>query len=215
MTLKEIDDLIAELSKSSKIEDYREYWKEKTPTDAEEIENRWLFAFLSVHTPWSANVRSYLLLKANKDKWRNNRDELMRLLKESKVGLYNMRCKAIWEFFQLKIRDKHEGESWVDYRDMLQDYIYGLGPAKTAFALEMIDPLGCEAVCLDTHMLQLYGYDTKEVSKVNSGKYYREIEEHWLSCCRKHDIEPFIARCLFWDQKQMQNSSAYWAYILE
>lgn len=135
-------------------------------------------------------------------------------MEQSKIGLYNTRERGIWELVSTPIKQRRNSESWVDFRDRVEKKLYGLGPAKTAFAIEMCYPLECRTVCLDTHMLQLYGYDTKDVGKANSGKKYKEIEYHWLKCCEKNEIEPYMARCLFWDQRQMQTSSKYWSDVL-
>lgn len=215
MQTQKVEQLISQLSKSERLTEYKKYWDELTPKTPDEIENRWIFAHLSVHTSWSMNVSSYLLLKQHKAVWRNNREELMRLLKQSRVGLYKIREKGIWELVNKPKAAKLESESWSEYRDKIMCDSYGLGFAKTAFALEMCFPLACKAVCLDTHMLQLYGYEVADVAKVNSGKKYLEMERHWADTCDKYGIEPYIARCLFWDDKQSKTSSGYWSDVLK
>lgn len=199
---------------------YKEYWSSISPQDEYECFMRFVFAVLSVHTSWKANVNSYLLLKQVKT-WRNNKEELTRLIKESKVGLTTNRVKGISVLEEEFEKDPtfwkpKDNESWTDCRNRLMQKCYGLGFAKTAFALEMCFPTTAQTVCLDTHMLQLYGYETKTVSKPTSNKkLYQEMEQHWITTCDEHNVPPYIARCIFWDRKQKQQTSRYWSYVLE
>jgi len=219
MNLKNAEQAIKSISKTE-VETYSEYWANISPKSTEEIFYRWLFAQLSVHTSWSMNVSSYLLLKKNINNWIDDRQELSRLLIESRVGLHKTREKGIWHTSQTIFKGddpylKQDGESWIDCRDRLMKEIYGLGLAKTAFALELCFPLANDSVCLDTHMLQLYGFEPKEVAKGNKGKTYKEIEKHWADTCKELEIPPYIARCVFWDKKQHQQDSKYWSYVFE
>lgn len=212
MTTDKAEQIINDFTKEE-IDTYIKYWESITPKDDEAIGNRWLFSFLSVHTSWSMNVSSYLLLTKHRDMWINDRQELSRLLIDSKVGLFKIREEGIWNYFQDKVVNKTSEETWSDYRDKVMDTLRGLGPAKTAFALEMCFPLENKSVCLDTHMLNLYGYGPRD--QYRAKKDYKCIEQHWVDTCDKVGIPPTIARCLFWDKRQMQNSSRYWTYIFE
>lgn len=218
MNLLKAEETIKSLNKDE-VKAYSEYWESISPKTKEEVFNRWLFAQLSVHTSWSMNVSSYLLLKRNFDNWIDDRQELSRLLIESRVGLHTTREKGIWYTSQTIFKNetilKEDGETWVACRDRLMSQVYGLGFAKTAFALELCFPLLNDSVCLDTHMLQLYGYEPKDVAKANKGKVYKQIEQHWSDTCKNEDIPPYIARCLFWDKKQNHNNSKYWSYVFE
>lgn len=211
---------ISEIS-DEKIANYKAYWEKVSPKTDEDKYWRWVFAFLSVHTGWESNVRSFKLLQKNHAKWRESIDELTRIIKRSGVGLFTRRTKGIWEFSNTFFADpkfwqKREEETWIQCRDRLQAKCYGLGLAKTAFALEMCYPTENTSVCLDTHMLQLYGF-TKEADKVKATqpKKYKEIEQHWADKSAEREVPPYIARCLFWDQKQNQTDSRYWSSVLE
>lgn len=203
-----------------KVQTYKDYWASITPKNDEEYFQRWLFSFLSVHTTWGANVRSFLSLRNNK-KWREDKDELAKLIVESGVGLHVRRTAGIWAFTESFSLDpiswkKKGDETWVECRDRLAARCNGLGLAKTAFALEMCYPLENKSVCLDTHMLQLYGFTT-DADKRKATKYskYIEIENHWIDESIKKEVPPYIARCLFWDKKQKKEDSKYWSYVLE
>ncbi len=195
------------------IDRYNKYWGSVTPITNLEIRRRYIFSFLSVHTPWSSNVSSFLLLEKNQQVY-NNKEELTDLLIESRAGNYKVKSAGIHKF----VRDFNdnpdfykldEGPSHQAQRNAIMKQCYGLGLAKTAFALEMCFPLTAEVVCLDTHLLQLYGFiDSKERAKVRE-KQYIEMETHWLNTCKSLDIAPMIARAIWWDKKQQQTDSRY------
>jgi hypothetical protein len=78
----------------------------------------------------------------------------------------------------------------------------------------MCFPNEAEVVCLDTHMMQVYGM--KEVR--NSGalkKVYENNEQDWINRSQNINTAPYIARCMFWDAKQGHADSRYWSYVLE
>lgn len=205
------------------IESYNKYWESITPTTDDEIIRRWIFAFLSVHTPWSGNVRSFLLLDKADRSVLEDYSKVKALIEESRAGCYEMKAKGIYEFnkayiasqgynFKLISKGAH-----MEERDLLMADCYGLGLAKTAFALEMCYPLRAQVACLDTHMLQLYGYTDKiERAKASSNRRkYHEMEKHWVDTCKEIKVAPTIARAIWWDKKQMQKDSRYWTYVLE
>lgn len=204
----------------SLIKEYNKYWEQITPKSNEDIARRYVFSFLSVHTPWSGNVSSFSLLEKNKDKL-NNKEELIDLLKESRAGNYQSKSKGITKFTKDFIANpdffKLEEGNHQMQRDKIMAQCFGLGLAKTAFALEMCFPLTAQVVCLDTHMLQLYGYiDPKDRAKAGSNKkLYYDMETHWLQLCKKLNVAPAIARAIWWDKKQQQQNSKYWTYVIE
>lgn len=204
----------------TKIEGYKEYWNSIAPKTEREYFLRWVFSFLSVHTTWTSNVNAFNLLSQT-DVWWTNHTALGDYLKVSKVGLYNRRLKGISKFsddFWTDPSDwkKNDNETWIQCRDRLQEKCYGLGLAKTAFALEMCYPNENESVCLDTHMLQLYGYSTEnEKHKGAQYKNYAEMEAHWAEQCRLKGLPAYIGRALFWDKKQNKEDSRYWSYVFE
>ncbi|WP_395000383.1 hypothetical protein [Acinetobacter sp.] len=218
---KEIAEQTIQQIPQEKIQIYKDYWNKITPKDNEEYFWRWIFAFLSVHTTWNSNVRSYLLLREHRELWRDNKNELARLIRESGVGLHVRRTEGIWKFNQSYLNDsaswkKNTLESWIGCRDRLAERCFGLGYAKTAFALEMCYPTENASVCLDTHMLQLYGFTTESARrKATQYNKYKEIENHWIEECNKREVPAYIARCLFWDEKQRKDDSRYWSYVLE
>lgn len=203
-----------------KIQGYKDYWSSIAPKDDREYFMRWIFAFLSVHTTWSANVFAFNTLNAD-ELWWNNSALLLEKLHSSKVGLYNRRLKGIEAFSKSFWEDpiawkKLNEETWTECRDRLAAKCHGIGLAKTAFALELCYPLSNESVCLDTHMLQLYGYST-EKEKAKGAKYnsYTEMERHWVEHCKAKNIPAYIGRALFWDTRQQKDDSRYWSYVFE
>lgn len=210
---QEVEDFFRVL-KSRVIESYKQYWADVTPTTDSETFQRWLFAFMSVHTSWKANVDGYNAIKKWWE-WLGNEEKLLDKISNSRVGMQNNRTRYISEFSQdfwgnPENYKKAPDESWVTYRDRLAKRTLGLGPAKTSFSLEMCFPNEAYVACLDTHLFQVYGLDqTRDLRK------YGELEAHWLDMSRMWNVPPYIARCIYWDQKQKKEDSRYWSYVFE
>jgi thermostable 8-oxoguanine DNA glycosylase len=211
---EKIEDFFTTLDYSL-VDEYKTYWNDAvSPKNDSEVFQRWLFAFMSVHTSWKRNIIGYEAIK-NWWEWLNNWEELLRRIDDSKVGMQNNRLKYISEFSHKfwknpSVYRKDNNETWVSYRDRLKERTLGLGPAKTSFAIEMCYPIDAKICCLDTHMFQAYGLDqSKDLKK------YGEIELHWITMCNLWQIPPYIARCLYWDRKQGYSNSRYWSYALE
>lgn len=196
------------------ITNYSSYWNKITPNSPEQIYDRWLFAFLSVHTTWQSNVRAFKMLKANR--WDNDRLHLEKLIIESGVGLKRIRTEGIWRFHNAFWDNpidwiKHDDETWVQARDRLSAKCFGLSLTKTAFACELIYPMECQVVCLDAHILKLYGADRKIVRP--SYKTYRSMEEHWSCKCNELNLPSPIARSIVWDRLLNQQTMDYWTHV--
>jgi thermostable 8-oxoguanine DNA glycosylase len=120
------------------------YWSALKPINDTEVFQRFLFAFTSVHTTWESNIRAYSLIK-NWWEWMNNWQEIENRLKESRSGLYNNRVRYIKDFSTKfwsnpTFYKKADSESWVEYRNRLEESILGLGMAKSSFSIEMMYP---------------------------------------------------------------------------
>lgn len=198
--------------KRKTIDDYCSYWESIKPVTNDDYFRRWIFAFLSVHTTWENNVKAYNLLKDLS--WIGNEEELESKLKESRVGLHNNRKKYITKFANEFYADPSAfiakpGQT-KELRDSLFKNILGLGIAKTSFAIEMMEPIDCEAVCMDTHLFQFY-----KLSQNKHHSLYKDIENHWNKMCKIFNVPNYIARCLFWDINQKKEDSRYWSHCLE
>lgn len=210
---KTVADYIEDLD-TKKIADYQAYWQAITPQTDEEHYKRWLFAFLSVHCGWKANVKGYLNVTRETFK---SKAELTEIIASSGVGLTTMRSKGMWEFTQTFYANpgfwrKKPTETWDMFRHRTMNQVHGLGYAKTAFAIELCYPNECEVTCLDTHMLQLYG---QKSSPVPSPSRYKTLEQHWVVQCKLKNIPAFMARNVYWDKVQSQNDTRYWSYVFE
>jgi hypothetical protein len=192
--------------------DYQLYFQKITPKNQMEIYNRFLFAFCSVHVNWQSNIRGYLLLK---DSYHNDKKELEKKIKQSGLGLINIRTKAIYEFTLKYIKNpqfylKYDCESWQQYEDRLRNDIYGLGFAKTAFAIELIYPTKAEVVCTDVWILR-WAKQPSSVSKT----IHLKVKQGFLNHCKKHKILPIEMRWKMWDGFQNKSDPRYWSYVLE
>jgi hypothetical protein len=194
---------------------YVDYWEGLTARTPAQLFRRFLFAYMSVHTTWESNVNGYQAIREF-DGWRGSRTGLRDRIVSSGVGLHNNRAKwidafsdAFWSApsdFQRQVR-----ESWPAYRDRLEQSITGLGPAKVSFALELAFPLEAEVVCLDVHMLRLYGRKDQSLKK---GQY--QVYEHdWLGRCRAAGLPSFVIKQIHWDRLQGKPDSRYWSHVLE
>jgi thermostable 8-oxoguanine DNA glycosylase len=212
------DEFFANFPKD-KIVSYKDYWESVRPQNTADIFRRYLFSFMSVHTSWKGNVRGYEAIK-NYEEWIDDKELLREKLKNSGVGLYNNRTKYLWAFkdqfwskptdFYLTTKKYH-----IKKRDEIVNKINGLGLAKCSFLLEMAHPLECRAVCLDVHILRLYGMDHLTYGSNKGYNMYRKAEQHWSVNCGKIGVPSPIARAIYWDGIQGKESSRYWTYVLE
>lgn len=209
---KDVEEFFHSVS-NNEIEEHQNYWDRLTPEEPEQKFQRYLFAFLSVHTSWENNVKAYIRIKDFWN-WMGNDEELRSRLIECGVGLHNNRVRFISAFSKdywqnRKSEYEKKSETWTEYRDRLESRILGLGLAKTSFALEMQHPLEAHCFCADTHLFQLY-----KLHQQKHIKLYKEIENHWLIWSKMFNIPSYIARAIFWNRKQKQKNCHYWAYCL-
>jgi len=220
-----VKSFFSEISDES-IASYTDYWAELKPQTVNGCFKRYLFAFMSVHTSWKNNCKGYNAIKEfqrwtieqgeQMELWGYNSDRLFKKIHKTRVGMQNNRTDYIGLFNDrfwdspndYVARQKNEG--WTDWRNRLAKDILGLGMAKTSFAIEMLYPTEAQVVCLDTHLLQVYGIGTKQALK-----YYEDAENDWLARCKEKKVAPYIARCLYWDKKQNRKNSRYWSKVLE
>jgi hypothetical protein len=194
---------------------YASYWGDLAVKNHGEYFQRWLFAFCSVHTTWESNVAGFAAIK-DYEPWVEDKEGLRRRLVASRCGLHNNRTEYIYDFSNKYWSNPawfypQYGESTAACRDRLMPGIRGLGLAKTSYALEMSFPLLCDAVCLDVHMLRLYG-DVKAGCKDTE---YRKFEADWVRRSKKAEIPSYIARTVYWDKLQGKSDSRYWSSVLE
>lgn len=213
MNTQEVESFFDSIKKEEK-EFQSNYWNELKPINDSERFQRFLFAFMSVHTSWERNVIGY---KNIKDwwVWINRWEILEQKLFESKIGLQNNRTRFIKDFTikfwsNPSYYEKGKNEPWDIFRSRIVKTIIGLGMAKSSFALEMIYPTQAQVVCLDTHLFKAYGLDQHKHTR-----QYNNIEKHWIQNSIRQNIPPYIARCIYWDRKQEKSDSRYWSHILE
>ena len=192
-----------------------DYWDNLTVTSDAERFNRWVFAIMSVHTTWESNVRGYNV--AMKDlSWTIDKNRLEEMVVEARVGMYERRNKGLWQLAQ-KFREnpdqfkKQDDETWQECRDRLIGEIFGLGIAKTTFALNLSFPMEAEVCCLDIHLLRFLGY----VGESPSFSDYRKLENEWLERCEKYGVSASVSREIYWNKVQNRRNSRYWSYCLE
>ena len=195
-----------------------DYWDDLKIKSHAECFKRWIFAVMSVHTTWESNVRGYNL--AVKDlSWTLDKDALANMITDARVGINHRRNKGLWQLVE-KFRDnpdqfyKRDDETWQECRNRLIGSIYGLGNAKTTYALALSFPTEAQLCCLDVHLLRFMGHDLSNGHASNL-KVYQEMENEWLARCNKYGVAPNVAREIYWNKVQGRRNSRYWSYCLE
>lgn len=196
---------------------YASTWSHLIPHTIDDYFNRWVFAIMSVRARWQENVKGFLAYAGLPKPF--DREQLARAVMSVNLGLYERRIAGVWELY-VQYREHPgryrimPGETMIEARDRLAAQVNGLGLAKTAFVFEMIYPLTCQVVCVDTHMLQLYGYGVGHKDKRPGPREYKELEQHWTTICHNHGVPSPLARHIYWDRLQQQPDSLYWAWCL-
>lgn len=196
-------------------------WKNLIPLSSEEKFLRWIFAFLSIHTTWEANVTAFNNLKDLS--WITDKvvdyNLLLKILTESKVGLQNNRSKAITSFTEMYLDNPEKydlSNKSITYRHQLINEINGIGITKISFVSEMHSPLRIDSYfCIDTHMLRFFSKSDIKLKTKSGQKEYIELESYWHTQCKQYNIPSFIARSIYWNRIQKQSTSNYWAYCLK
>jgi|TARA_B100001094_G_C18166562_1_gene792444 hypothetical protein len=215
--LKKVDSFFNNLTLRL-VKEGEEYWESLVPQDDSEMFARWVFAIMSVHTTWESNVRGYECAMRDLS-WTISKDKLKQLIVDAKVGLYERRERGLWEL-ATKFREdpdqfkKQDDETWQECRNRLIGSIYGLGNAKTTYALSLSYPIESQLCCLDVHLLRFMGHDLKK-GHANTLQAYQEMEKEWLDRCNKFGVSPNVAREIYWNKVQGRRNSRYWSYCLE
>ncbi len=214
---KNVDRFFANL-KFGAVHSEQEYWTNLIPQDDAEMFARWVFAIMSVHTTWESNVRGYEIAMSDLS-WTLSKDKLKQMIVKAKVGLYERRERGLWDLVT-KFREnpdqfkKQDDETWQECRNRLIGTIYGLGNAKTTYAIALSNPTDSQLCCLDVHLLRFMGHDLSN-GHASSLKVYEEMENEWLARCNKYGISPNVAREMYWNKVQGRRNSRYWSYCLE
>lgn len=201
---------------TTKVPTYEAYFETLRPKTPEDKFRRGLFALASVHTSWESNINLYSKLWDLA--WKHDPVLLRERIIESRAGLVNGRVKAIMAYTSLYETYpglfERNGDDWYKFRDRIQDHVLGLGPAKSAFFIELTYFHDSRICCADTHFLQMYGIEPKDVGNVKNEDRAR-MEMHFDLTCQRAKINPVTARWLLWDQKAGQPDSRFWSYVLE
>jgi hypothetical protein len=193
---------------------YCRYWSAVRPRDDRQRFNRWLFAFASVQTGWARNAVVYRALSAPGVCF--DPAPLRRVLDACGAGMVQVRTRGLSRFHADYWADPsawlpRPGESFAACRDRLVPRVTGLGLAKVSFALELCSPLACDVVCLDRHLLRIYGVDPEHATD----RQYRRAEAHWRASCARRRVPCPVARHICWDAVQGRRSTRYWSHVFE
>lgn len=146
------------------------------------------FALVSAHTPMSAAIAGW---QATRNVW-TIAELTVRLSANSVLA---PRKKARWILELRTLRPDIQ----PDYKDYRREHkLPGLGYCKISFAACLIDPLGSNVLCLDTHMLWAVGCD-KPASAQRHLASYEAIESTLCAEAEKLDMPPFAYQWAVWD----------------
>jgi thermostable 8-oxoguanine DNA glycosylase len=203
------EEVIMGIKRDSRYHDCVNCWLSTAPVSPEDFFRRWLFAYASIQTGWARNVVIYSALKDLE--WVGDKEHLRSLLIETGAGMHNGRTRNISAFSDAFWDNPaafygRSGETWAEYRRRLVATIPGMGMAKTSFVLEMTWPTDAEVICIDTHVLRLYGCQADRLSRTK----YEELEAHWVKTCKNRSLAPAIARAIYWDDNQGYENSDSW-----
>lgn len=202
------------------LKDYERYWRHlRKQMRSDGVWQRWVFARASVNMSTSGLLRAYRYLlryPPGFSRTMTERQYVAKLRRARVGGQFTVRGGGIYRFDQQFLTDPDRfspSNPTPAVRDALMVDAYGLARAKTAFALEILDPIGCTAVCLDRHMLRLFGVVGTDF-KVNDS-FYEEAEAYWLKLARSRGTSPFILRQTWWDRNLGQETCRWWSFVLE
>ena len=93
------------------------------------------------------------------------------------------------------------------YQEFRRAHKYpGLGHCKLSFATALIDPIGSNVVCLDTHILQVYLNTRPTTAQVNRIyahlPTYESIEGELIQEANEINLPPFAYQWATWDWKR-------------
>jgi len=163
-----------------------------------------------VHTSWLNSCEQFEDIRNIYDNI--SLQKLTEILSLGPGGMYEIKAIGIDKLHELWETDmfvKQDNQQWQKFRNTLVANLPKLGLAKTSFALEMIYPLKAKVICLDRHMWKAFGWDDPDRS--GSPAQYHYFENYWLDLSEQYEIQPVIARNIFWDKIQNQPNSLYWA----
>lgn len=192
---------------------YTQDWLELLPKSKHAALNRWRFAYCTVHTPWLRSCEQYDIIKNTNNQY--SYTNLVAKLKNTSGGMWSIKAAGIDNLQKLWLSNPQlftPTDSWQSWRDVLASKLNKLGMAKTSFAIEMLYPTTAQIICIDRHMFKAFGWHRVDDSAPI--RQYRYYEDYWLDLSKSYNVQPVIARNIFWDKIQKQSSSHYWANYL-
>lgn len=194
---------------------YQQYWEGLAPRNHSERFKRWVFALCSIRATWQQNVKSYQALTRDLS-WVFDFSHLEAIVRQQSMGLHKVRTRALWELSREFFHDAGRYEkspimTWAELRNEYAGRLFGIGLAKTSFAIELMYPVEAEVACLDVHILRGLGADVATPSPTE----YAFWERVWLDKCARAGVPSPIARHMYWDKLHGKADTRYWSHCLE
>lgn len=226
----QIKEIIASIT-DTEIEQNTKFWRAVVPTTIEQIQNCYIFAFLSIRSSWRQNVKGFdlwghgkilkianaVLATPDDDPTRDAKFAALEAMVEAaRSGLEENRTKGVISLADASKNNpnlllKQEGQTWEKYRRSLIKNIFFLGMAKSSFVSELLYPETSEIVCFDVQMHKMLGMQHLTIGK----RRYRELEKEWVSECKDRGVAPAIARHIVWSRELPSGNCSDWANSLD
>lgn len=197
---------------------YAEYWRHCRPKTPEAVWARYVYAYASVNRNWICHMQLFRRLCGFDPGFSaavSPKAFAHRLRRSGQGGMYGVTAAGVWGFDRDFSADPDRfavRRARPAARDAIAAGLHGLGRAKTAFALELLDPVGCRAVCIDRHIARTFGVQPTDPFP---DEEYAEAEAFWVAECDRRNLPPAVVRFAFWDDLQRQRDCRYWSACLE
>lgn len=194
------------------------YWGKLRPSTLNEKRDAIVYALISTNNKWQPNVKMYRAYKKLQPGF--TIEQLTEAFAATRSGQHITKAQKICAFLEKWNNNPYDysaisGESFAEFRKRLikNKLVKGLKMAKASFALEMLEPLRADVVCLDRWMIRLYGRNPKSTSDT----LYVKMERHFVKICRKMGFHPAIARHIIWNMIRPEKyyNTRHWSSVLE
>ena len=165
--------------------------------DDQSIYDRYLFAFLSINTPFEHTCSAFLRMRgrywldASEAEASIRRSPLVSYAptKARDIVAFTTRFLAHPEVWRIRA-----DETAADTRARLN--VQGLGTAKLSFALALLAPTSANVACVDRHIQRWARGSIKNTLAV---KTYANIERSLVAVGQRYGVSAFVAQWTIWD----------------
>ena len=165
--------------------------------DDQSIYDRYLFAFLSINTPFEHTCSAFLRMRGRY--WLDASEAEASIRQSPLVQYAPTKAKDIVAFTHRFLAHPEswrirQGETAGQARDRLN--VQGLGMAKLSFALCLLAPTVADVACCDRHIQR---WATGQIRNTLPVKVYAQIESSIVQIGQRYGVSAFVAQWTIWD----------------